>query len=203
MLPRLTVEQAVARMRGGGLVVFPTETSFGLGCRALDPGAVEKLVEAKGRPAGKPLPILLPSVEILMSSEMETPLAVLAQRFWPGPLTLVIPAFPGLPAPITASTNMVGVRMSAHPIAQALVAGLGEPVVATSANVTGKPAASSVAECDTSGLTGVDGLIEAEAVAGSASTVVGLVDGDLHIFRAGPIGEDELREVWEAARSRA
>ena len=86
---------------------------------------------------------------------------------WPSPL--VIPAFPGLPAPITASTNMVGVRMSAHPVAQAIVAGLGEPLVATSANQSGQMAASSVADCDAAGLTGVDGIVEAEPVSGTAA----------------------------------
>ena len=200
MLSRLTVEEAVRKLKAGGLVVFPTETSFGLGCRAFDPDAVERLIQVKNRPAGKPLPVLLPSLEVLRKHEMDTPLHVLASAFWPGPLTLVIPAFPGLPAPITASTNMVGVRMSAHPVAQAIVAGLGEPLVATSANQSGQAAASSVADCDAAGLEGVDGIVEADPVSGTASTVVGLVDGDLQIYRAGPISEAQLRDIWDPAR---
>ena len=72
---------------------------------------------------------------------MDSPLAVLAEQFWPGALTLVVPAFPGLPTQVTAGTNMVGVRVSAHPVARKLVERLGEPVVATSANLTGQPAA--------------------------------------------------------------
>lgn len=201
MLTRLTIDAAAATLRKGGLVVFPTETSYGLGCRALDAGAVARVVAAKGRPDGKPLPILLPSIDDLRKRRLETPLTVLAEAFWPGALTLVVPAFPGLPAPITADTNMVGVRMSAHPIAQALVAALGEPIVATSANRSGRPAASSPFECDAAGLEGVDGMIDGGAVSGTASTVVGLVHGELEVFRAGPVGFDELRGVWQQARS--
>lgn len=201
MLPRLTVDEAAARLRAGGVVAFPTETSYGLGCRAFDAAAVERVVRAKGRPEGKPLPVLLPDVETLRRLQPETPLLVLAEAFWPGPVTLVVPAFPGLPAPITADTNMVGVRVSPHPVARALVAALGEPLVATSANRTGEPASADAEACDRAGLVGVDGLVDGGPVPGGASTVVGLVDGDLHLFREGPVSEAELRAVWERARA--
>ena len=199
MVPRLEIEQAVQVLRQGGIIAFPTETSFGFGCRAFDATAVGRIVRAKGRPDGKPLPVLLPGAEYLRGHGMETPLMVLAEAFWPGPLTLVVPAFPGLPAEVTGSTNMVGVRVSAHPVARALVEALGEPIVGTSANRTGQPAASSVEDCDNAGLTDIDGLVVGEPVAGSASTVVGLVDGDLLIHRQGPVTETQLRSVWSAA----
>lgn len=198
---RLTVEQAIARLKAGGVVVFPTETSYGIGCRAYDAEAVSRVVAAKGRPDGKPLPILLPSVEDLRQKHLETPLVVLAEAFWPGPLTLVVPAFPGLPAPITADTNMVGVRVSRHPIARALVRGLGEPLVATSANRSGQPAASTAEACDAAGLEGVDGMVDGGALSGAASTVVGLDRGELRIFREGPISRETLQAAWHAARS--
>ncbi len=201
MLTRLTIDAAAATLRKGGLVVFPTETSYGLGCRAFDAEAVARVVAAKGRPDGKPLPILLPSITDLRKRHLETPLTVLAEAFWPGALTLVVPAFPGLPAPITADTNMVGVRMSAHPIAKALVAAVGEPIVATSANRSGQPAASTPEACDAAGLEGVDGMIDGGVLSGTASTVVGLHHGELAVFRAGPVGLDELQAVWQQARS--
>ncbi|MCA9540318.1 MAG: threonylcarbamoyl-AMP synthase [Myxococcales bacterium] len=201
MLKRLSIEAAVAVLKQGGVVVFPTETSYGIGCRASDADAVARVVHAKGRPDGKPLPVLLPSVETLRRQHLESPLVVLAEAFWPGPLTLVVPAFPGLPPAITADTNMVGVRVSAHPIAQSLVKGLGEPLVATSANRSGQPAAASVAECDAAGLIGVDGLVAGDTVSGTSSTVVGLDRGDLRVHRHGPITEAMLRAVWEPARS--
>lgn len=196
MLPRLDIAKAIEAMQAGGSVVFPTETCFGIGCRAYDANAVDGIMRAKNRPQGKPLPVLLPDIEYLKNHGLESPLFPLGVAFWPGPLTLVVPAFPGLPAQVTAGTHMVGVRVSAHPIAQALVSGLGEPMVATSANLTGEPAPASVEECDQAGLVGVAGLVPAEPVAGSASTVVGMIDGDLVIHRVGPIGEDALRRVW-------
>ena len=97
---------------------------------------------------------------------------------------------------------MVGVRMSAHPIAQAVVEALGEPLVATSANQSGESAASSVEDCDAAGLAGVDGIVPGAPVAGTASTVVGLADGDLKIYRHGPITEAQLRAVWHPSRRR-
>lgn len=201
MLKRLTVEEAGALILAGELVVFPTETSYGLACRAFDGPAVARLVRAKARPDGKPLPILLPGLTYLRRNTYESPMIALAEAFWPGALTLVVPAFPGLPGPVTAGTNMVGVRMSAHPHAQALLEIVGEPIVATSANQSGYPASRSSAECDDSGLVGVAGLIDGGVVAGGGSTVVGMVDGDLKIHREGPVAEAELRAIWEASRA--
>lgn len=200
-MKRLEVDEAVAILKAGGVIVFPTETSYGIGCRAYDAAAVARVVSAKGRPEGKPLPVLLPSVEALRQKRLETPLAILADAFWPGPLTLVVPAFPGLPAPITADTNMVGVRVSAHPIARALVEALGEPLVATSANRSGHPAAATAEDCAAAGLVGVDGLVDGGKLEGHASTVVGLDRGELRIFRQGPISEHALAEVWSRARA--
>jgi L-threonylcarbamoyladenylate synthase len=201
MVSRLDLDEATACIQQGGIIAFPTETSFGIGCRAFDARAVQRVVAAKGRPDGQPLPILVPDVRYLRNHELESPLMALAEAFWPGALTLVVPAFPGLPSQVSAGTNMVGVRMSGHPIAQALVERVGEPIVGTSANRTGEPAAKTAAEVDASGIDGLDGLIEGNgAVGGGASTVVGLVNGDLIVHRHGPITEIELRLVWSQTR---
>ncbi|MBU0552036.1 threonylcarbamoyl-AMP synthase [Myxococcota bacterium] len=202
MLKRLTIEEGVERLRAGGVLVFPTETSYGLGCRAMDSEAVARVVGAKGRPSGKPLPILLPGASYLKDRDMETPLQGLAEVFWPGALTLVVPAFPGLSAEVTAGTNMVGVRVSAHPIARALVEALGEPLVATSANHSGAPAATDPAAADAAELEGVDGLIDGGALPGGASTVVGFVAGQLEFYRRGPISEEAIRAEWARLRAR-
>jgi len=202
MLRRLTEAEALECLRAGGVVVFPTETSYGMGCRAFDPHAVARVVAAKVRPDGKPLPVLLPSIEALRKRQPETPLLLLAERFWPGPLTLVVPAFLGLPAVVTADTNMVGVRASGHPVARRLVLGLGEPMVATSANRSGRPPAACVEDCDASGLVGVDGVVDSGVVPGEHSTVVGLVNGELRFHRRGPISEAQVRAAWADARLR-
>lgn len=208
MLRRLNLKESLDCVRSGGVIVFPTDTSFGLGCRAYDAQAVSKIVRAKGRPSGKPLPILLPSIHYLRTRGIETPLICLAEAFWPGPLTLVVPAFPGLPTEVTAGTNMVGVRISPHPLARALVEALEEPLIATSANRSGEPAARSIETAESMDLLNVDGVLwedGAPAPAGNdalsaGSTVVGLSNGDLQIHRQGPISEMDLRKVWDKNR---
>ncbi len=198
-LPRLTVDAAADRLTAGGVVILPTESGYVIACRAFDPAAVARVVAVKQRPGGKPLPVLLPSPASL-SRSIDSPLAVLADAFWPGPLTLVVPAFPGLPAPVTAGTNMVGVRVSAHPIARGLVERLG-PLVATSANRTGEPAAHDPNACDLAGLDDVDGLVDGGILPPGANTVVGLADGDLTFFAQGELDEDHIRAHWNEARS--
>ena len=200
MLKRLDLEDAVHALSDGQLVVFPTETSYGLGCKAFDAEAVDRLVRAKGRPDGKPLPILVPSLEYFRARCFETPLYGLAEEFWPGALTIVVPAFPGLPEPVTAGTNMVGVRLSAHQIARALVERLGEPIVGTSANLSGQPSPCSLEQCDATGLEGVAGVLDGGVTAGAGSTVVGLVGGELKLFREGPVSEAALRMAWSRIR---
>lgn len=200
MLKRLTEAEAIERLRAGGVVVFPTETRYCLGCRAADAGAVSRLLAEKGRPDGRPLPVLLPTADALERLEPETPLVALTEAFWPGPLTVVVPAFPRLAPALTAHTNMVGVRVSAHPVAARLVLGLGEPLVATSANRSGAAAPATPEACDAAGLDEADGLVDAGPVGGTSSTVVGLVDGELRIFREGPIPAADIEAVWRRAR---
>lgn len=198
-LPRLTVDEAAACLAAGGVVIFPTESGYVIGCRAFDPAAVARVVAVKRRPGGKPLPVLLPSPGWL-SRSIDTPLALLAEQLWPGPLTLVVPAFPGLPPPVTADTNMVGVRVSAHPVARTLVERLG-PMVATSANRTGEPAAHDAIACDLAGLDEVDGLVDGGVLPPGANTVVGLAAGDLVFYAVGDLAEDHVRALWTDARS--
>lgn len=196
MLKRISEEETVAILRRGGVVVFPSETSYSLGCRAGDRDAVSRLMALKRRPDGRPLPVLLPSLRALQRHQPDTPLLALAQAFWPGPLTLVVAAFPGLASSITGDTNMVGVRVSGHPVAARIALALGEPIVATSANRSGQPAPNSPEACDAAGLDDADGLLADGPVPGSKSTVVGLVDGTLRVFREGPITTDAIEAAW-------
>ncbi len=200
MLSRLTLDEAAAELLGGGVVLFPTETSYALGCLAYDGLAVRRVVGLKARPEGRPLPVMLPSMEAFHRLPIETPLTALAEAFWPGPLTIVVPAFPGLPAAVTADTNMVGLRLSGHPVAQALMAKVRAPLVATSANRTGAPAATTLAACDAAGLEGVDGVLPGDGLAGQGSTVVGLAAGQLAIYREGLLSVEALRAAWHASR---
>jgi L-threonylcarbamoyladenylate synthase len=133
------LHEAAAVLRAGGLVAFPTETFYGLGAAALDPGAVRRVFEIKGRPDGKPVLVLVDSVAMLDAVALEVPprARTLMAAHWPGALTLVFRARSEVPAEVTAGTGTVGVRLSAHAVARALVTALGQPITAPSANPSG------------------------------------------------------------------
>jgi len=130
------IARAVAVLRAGGLVAFPTETFYGLGAAALSGAAAHRVLHAKGRADGKPILVLVDSVA--MVERVAGPVSAEARRLmalhWPGALTLVLKATTGVPDAITAGTGTIGVRLSSHPVALGLVRALGEPVTAPSAN---------------------------------------------------------------------
>jgi L-threonylcarbamoyladenylate synthase len=132
----VSVEQAAALVREGKLVAFPTETVYGLGANALDADAVERIFAAKGRPRTSPLIVHVASIEMALELAAEWPEAaeVLARRYWPGPLTLVLPKRPHVPDIVTAGLGTVGLRMPAHSVALDLIRTAGVPIAAPSAN---------------------------------------------------------------------
>ncbi len=132
----MSLEQAAALIRAGKLVAFPTETVYGLGANALDAAAVARIFEAKGRPRTSPLIVHVDSVEMARELAREWPDAAetLARRYWPGPLTLVVPKRACVPDIVTAGLPTVGLRMPAHPLALELIRLAGLPIAAPSAN---------------------------------------------------------------------
>jgi len=132
----VSLEQAAALIRAGRLVAFPTETVYGLGANALDAAAVERIFAAKGRPRTSPLIVHVDSVEMARSLASDWPAAaeVLARRYWPGPLTLVVPKRALIPDIVTAGLPTVGLRIPAHPLALELIRAAGVPIAAPSAN---------------------------------------------------------------------
>jgi L-threonylcarbamoyladenylate synthase len=133
------VQQACEVLRRGGLVAFPTDTLYALGANALDPTAIERVHTVKGRHHGKPLSVLVPSVEAGAELANGLPEAVrgLMQAFWPGALTVVVKVSSKLPSVLTAATGTVGLRMPAGSVAQSLLAAFTGPIIGTSANKTG------------------------------------------------------------------
>ncbi|HDQ92576.1 MAG TPA: threonylcarbamoyl-AMP synthase [Synergistetes bacterium] len=134
------MERAASVIRSGGLVVFPTETVYGLGANALDPTAAERIFSAKGRPADNPLIVHVhepEGAELLGRLDQRT--LDLMNIFWPGPLTLVIPAYPSVPLQVTGGLVTVAVRMPAHPVALELIRRSGVPIAGPSANRSGRP----------------------------------------------------------------
>lgn len=130
------IQKAAGILRAGGLVVFPTETVYGLGANALDAAAVRKIYALKGRPATSPLIVHVASVEAARELAAEWPEEAerLAREYWPGPLTLVVPKKPAIPDEVTAGLSTVGLRMPRHPVALELLQIANVPVAAPSAN---------------------------------------------------------------------
>jgi L-threonylcarbamoyladenylate synthase len=130
------IERAAALIRAGRLVAFPTETVYGLGANALDPHAVARIFASKGRPRTSPLIVHVDSIEMArgLASNWPDAAGVLARRYWPGPLTLVVPKRPLIPDIVTAGLPTVGLRMPAHPLALELIRAAGVPIAAPSAN---------------------------------------------------------------------
>ncbi len=136
MVTRAELQQAVEILRAGGLVVFPTETVYGLGANALDQAAVQKIYALKGRPATSPLIVHVGSIEQARALALDWPEEAerLAREYWPGPLTLVVPKKPVVPDEVTAGLGTVGLRMPRHPVALELLRAARLPIAAPSAN---------------------------------------------------------------------
>jgi L-threonylcarbamoyladenylate synthase len=190
----VSIERAAALIRAGRLVAFPTETVYGLGANALDPAAVELIFAAKGRPRTSPLIVHVDSVEMAKSLAAGWPgtAETLARRYWPGPLTLVLPKRAAIPDIVTAGLPTVGLRMPAHPIALALIRASGVPIAAPSANRFSElspTAAGHVPEEI------ADYVLEgAPATVGIESTVLSLVDEPL-LLRPGVIPLPEMEAL--------
>ena len=136
MPPDVDIQKAAQILRSGGLVVFPTETVYGLGANARDPEAIGKIYALKGRPATSPLIVHVASIEQArqLAAEWLPEADRLARQYWPGPLTLVVPKKPIIPESVTAGLPTVGLRMLRHPVALALLREAGVPIAAPSAN---------------------------------------------------------------------
>jgi L-threonylcarbamoyladenylate synthase len=192
------IKAAAAKLRLGGLVVFPTETVYGLGANALDPAAVARIYRVKGRPATSPLIVHVASVEGAGAVVAEWPAkaAELAERFWPGPLTLVLPKRPAIPEIVTAGLPTVGVRMPDHPVALALIGEAGVPVAAPSANRFSELSPTRVGHLPEAVRAAADWVLDAgPAPLGIESTVVSLAADPPQLLRPGLISKADLEAV--------
>ncbi len=179
------IEHAVSILRQDGLVVYPTDTLYGLGADALSEEAVLRVYEAKGRPLGHPISVAVSDREMLYCIAHVSPEAeALIDRFLPGPITLVLPAKSVLPPLLMAGTGHIGVRIPDHDIALSLIRAFDSPITATSANQSGGPDPRSEDEVEVPH----DFLISGGTLAGVPSTVVDV--GRRIILRAGIQAEE-------------
>jgi L-threonylcarbamoyladenylate synthase len=191
------IARAGVLLRSGGLVAFPTETVYGLGANALDPAAVERIFEAKGRPATSPLIVHVASIHLarLIVAEWPVRADLLACRFWPGPLTLVLKKHANISERVTAGLDTVGIRVPAHPVALALLKAAGVPVAAPSANRFGGLSPTRAEHVRASLGDGVDMILDGGPTdVGIESTVLSIVDEPL-LLRPGMITREQIEAV--------
>lgn len=197
-----TLRQAAHLLRQGGVVAFPTETYYGLAVDPWNTEAVERLYRVKQRSRQLPVLVLIAGLEQLPQVAIALPRAYqsLIARFWPGPLTVVCPARSELSALLTGGTGTIGVRQSPHPVASQLLAAFGGPLTATSANLSGAPAAITAAQVASLLPAGVDLILDGgDTPGGSGSTLVGLREATLYCLREGKIPFAQIQEACTAS----
>jgi len=197
--PAEGIPAAAALLASGDVVALPTETVYGLGAAALDPAACAKIFEAKERPLSDPLIVHLPGIDWLERlAEASAAARELASRFWPGPLTLVLPRRSIVPDIVTAGQETVALRISAHPVFQEVLQTYSKPVAAPSANRFGRISPT----CAQHVIDELDGRIPLILDGGPCrhgveSTIVLVRGNKLHILRHGPVTAEELAEFGE------
>lgn len=192
------LSEAIEALRRGEVIVFPTETFYGLGADALNAAAVEQVVFLKGRDPERPIPILVADRKMLESVVADVPLIALRLMdcFWPGPLTLVLAAGKSLPEPLLNRKGGVGVRISSHPVAAHLVGALGRPLTATSANLSGKEPARTNEEALAYFSGRLKIFLDGGRLKGTkGSTVVEIVHNQWRVIREGEIPTPELAKT--------
>lgn len=204
----LSVKKAAAFIQAGEVVGMPTETVYGLAANAFNEEAVAKIFAAKERPADNPLIVHISDLTMISEIAAELPqLAVTcAKRFWPGPLTMVLPKTPNVPMITSGGLDTVGVRMPSHPLAKALIDAAGVPLAAPSANLSGSPSPTRAEHVMKDMKGRIPAIIDGgECEAGVESTVIcfedgGARDGAIKILRPGRITAQMLAEVTPDVR---
>lgn len=192
------LSDAVAALKRGEVIVYPTETLYGLGADALNLAAVEKVFQLKGRNPDNPIPVLIADRKMLgvLVDEIPPLAEKLMATFWPGPLTLVLTARKDIPSALLNAAGGIGVRISSEPIATELVRALDRPLTATSANPSGKAPARAVAEAQSYFAGKVTVFVDGgERTSRTGSTVVDIGDNTIKIIRAGEISGTELQRA--------
>jgi len=192
------IKQAINILKNGGVVAYPTDTVYGLGACMTDINAVDRIFQVKGRPKGMALPVLLADKkQIAEIVTAVTPSAKrLADEFFPGALTIILPKSANVPGIITGGGRTIAFRIPNHPVPLALVNGLGKPIVGTSANLSGQPSALTAAEVRTQIGDKIDMVIDGgKCPGGIESTIVDLSGEKPVIRRQGAITIEKLRKI--------
>lgn len=189
------LREASAVLAGGGVIAFPTDTVYGLGCDLMNAGAVRRVYRIKDRPEGMPLIAMFAeqSQWRQVAASLPSGVDVLMGHWWPGPLTLIVPACTGIPEAVLGGGTTIGMRIPDHPVALALLQACRSPLATTSANLSGRPPACTAAEVATQLGDAVDLVIDGGLCpGGTASTVLDCTTVPCMIVREGPVTRADL-----------
>ena len=192
------LEEPAQIIKNGGIVVFPTETVYGIGANALNAEAVKKIYEIKKRPLSKPITLLVNSIDMIKRVAKDiTPFEyAIIKKFFPGPLTIILQKKDVIPDIVTSGGSTVGIRMPANEIALELINRAGVPLATPSANISDKPSKTNIKDVMSDFTEGVDCFIDGgKSKIGVASTIVQVIDGVPHILRQGTITEEQINKL--------
>ena len=192
-----SISRAAAIIRKGGVVAVPSDALYTLVADPLNLAAVGRVFKAKGREAQRSLPLLVS--DIIMAEELAKDLTkrfyVLARHYWPGPLTLIVPASAAVPLKVTGNTGRLGLRQSRTAVAKMLIEQLGQPIISTSANISGKPTARTGIEVFAAMDGAVDLVLDAGVCVGEGATTVDVTEPYWKVIKEGSISEKELQQT--------
>ena len=190
-------------IKNGGIVVFPTETVYGIGANGLDENAVKKLYNIKQRPLNKPISLLVSNMDMinLVAKDITELEYRLMEEFFPGPFTIILKKKKIVPDTVTASQDTVGIRMPAGEIARKLVEYANVPIATPSANISGKPSGTNFESVMRDFEGKVDFFIDGgKSELGISSTIVKVIDGVPHILRQGSITKEQIEKIAEVGK---
>lgn len=197
-LDEFVIAEASSILRAGGVVAYPTETFYGLGADGRNEDAIKKIFVIKGRSFKNPISVIIgDSKDVQVLAEVIPKFALhLMEQFWPGALTIVFKASPGVSALLTAGTGKIGIRLSSHPVATALAKKLGHPITATSANTSGKEECTSADEIIRGVGNQIDALVDGgQTPGGLGSTIIDVTTDPPAILREGVISKHKLTDA--------
>ena len=197
------LKEAAKVIKNCGIVVFPTETVYGIGANALNEGAIKKLYKVKNRPLDKPISLLVSNIDMIeqVTKDITKLEYALIKEFFPGPLTIILKKKEIVPNIVTAGGNTVGVRMPKNDIALKLIGYTGVPIAAPSANISGNPSGVELDTIMKEFVDKVDCYIDGgKSKIGVASTIVQVIDEVPHILREGLITQKQIEEVCNKYR---
>jgi L-threonylcarbamoyladenylate synthase len=190
------ITRACSIIRGGGVVAIPSDALYTLIADPVNLAAVGRVFKAKGREATRSLPILVSDIMMAeeMAAELNSRFYLLARHFWPGPLTIIVPASARVPLKVTGNTGRLAIRQSRAAVAQNMIEHLGQPVISTSANLSGQPTCRTGIDVFAAMDGAVDLVLDGGLCGGEGATTIDVTEPYWRVIKEGAVGEKELQD---------